>query len=107
MLKLITLVFLIVLQFFGAVEPAFARAPGVSNIDNRPIYKRQVEYIIENSCKAIGMVPYNGITYYSCPSGEKFWAEVLVPVPDSPLFMYFKNRKHQDDDDAAASIQYD
>ena len=94
MIKFITLSFLILLQLFGVVEPAFAAIPpGAQKINAHPNYKAQVEHIIQNSCNAIGMVPYNGQVYYSCPSGEKFWSDVLAPTPDSPLFLYFKNRK--------------
>ena len=52
------------------------------------------------------MVPYNGQVYYSCPSGEKFWSDVLAPTPDSPLSLYFKNRKRQDAEDAANENYY-
>ena len=107
MIKFITLSFLILLQLFGVVEPAFAAIPpGAQKINLRPNYKAQVEFIIQNSCNAIGMVPYNGQVYYSCPSGEKFWSDVLAPTPDSPLFLYVKNRKRQDAEDAANENYY-
>ena len=85
---------LLLLQF---VSPAFAKIPsGAIPLEWRPNYKEQVEYIINNKCESNGIVPYYGYTYYTCPSGEKFWAEVLVPVDNSIL--YFKNRdKHSDE----------
>jgi hypothetical protein len=100
--KLIVITFLLVLQFFGTIEPSFA-APlprGILSSTDRPGYKAQTDYIIKNSCKAIAMVPYSGSVFYYCPNGQKFWSEVLVPTEDSPLFMYFKNRKKVNDEDA-------
>lgn len=103
MKKLFIVAFVIVLQFFGAAEPAFAGLPyGAADVSWHPNYHRQIQYIQENSCDAIAMVPYDGSVFYTCPSGQKFWAEVLVPSEKSPLFMYFKNRKHQDDHDSSA-----
>ena len=125
MKKLIVIAFLLFLQFFGTIEPVFASfengnsqsgilsqlysqlrvsvAPlprGMSSSNYRPGYTAQTDYIIKNSCKAIAMVPYSGSVYYSCLNGQKFWSEVLVPTEDSPLFMYFKNRKKVNDEDA-------
>ena len=124
MKKLIVIAFLLFLQFFGTIEPVFASfengnsqsgilsqlypqlrvsvAPlprGMSSSNDRPGYTAQTDYIIKNSCKAIAMVPYSGSVYYSCLNGQKFWSEVLVPTEDSPLFMYFKNRKKVNDED--------
>jgi hypothetical protein len=129
MKKLIVITFLLVLQFFGTIEPSFAAfengnsqslilsqlypqlrvsmAPlprGMLSSNDRPGYTAQTDYIVKNSCKAIAMVPYSGSVFYSCPNGQKFWSEVIVPTEDSPLFMYFKNRKKvngEDADDAA------
>jgi hypothetical protein len=101
MKKLIVIAFLLVLQFFGTIEPVFA-APlprGMLSSNDRPGYTAQTEYIMKNSCRAIAMVPYSGSVYYSCPNGQKFWSEVLVPTKESPLFMYFKNRKKVNDED--------
>jgi hypothetical protein len=129
MKKLIVIIFLLVLQFFGTIEPVFATfengnsqsgilsqlypqlrismAPlprGMLSSNDRPGYTAQTDYIVKNSCKAIAMVQYSGSVYYSCPNGQEFWSEVLVPTEDSPLFIYFKNRKKvnvEDADDAA------
>ena len=125
MKKLIVIAFLLVLQFFGTIEPVFAAfensnsqsgilsqlypqlrvsvAPlprGMLSSKDRPGYTAQTDYIVKNFCKAIAMVPYSGSVYYSCPNGQKFWSEILVPTEDSPLFMYFKNRKKVNDEDA-------
>ena len=125
MKKLIVITFLLVLQFFGTIEPSFATfengnsqsgilsqlypqlrvsvAPlprGMLSSSDRPGYTTQTDYIVKNFCKAIAMVPYTGSVYYSCPNGQKFWSEILVPTEDSPLFMYFKNRKKVNDEDA-------
>jgi hypothetical protein len=125
MKKLIVIAFLLVLQFFGMIEPVFAAfengnpqsgilsqlyphlrvsvAPlprGMLSDNDRPGYTAQTDYIMKNSCNAIAMVPYSGSVYYSCPNGQKFWSEILVPTEDSPLFVYFKNRKKVNDEDA-------
>ena len=102
MKKLITIAFLLFLTVLGVAEPAFAGLPyGSKDSSWHPNYRRQIEYIQENSCDATAMVPYNGEVFYTCPNGQQFWAEVLVPTQSSPLFMYFKNRKKQNDEDAA------
>jgi hypothetical protein len=76
--------------------PSFASIPGGSIPPEwRPRYKEQVEYITNNSCESIGIVPYAGLVYYICPSGEIFWAEVLVPIDNSILLP--TNKKHSDD----------
>ena len=99
MIKFFIAITLITLQFFGIAQPTFAESPfGILGGDGRPGYKRQVEFILENSCDAIAIVPYSGTVYYSCASGYDIWAEVLVPTEKSPLFMYFKNRKSQEND---------
>jgi hypothetical protein len=88
---------------FQSVSPAFAIIPrGSYPLYLRPNYKDQVEYIINNSCEPIGFVPYDGIVYYSCSSGEKFWAEVLVPV-DNSIF-YFKNQNKKSDETTDNSL---
>lgn len=102
MKKLILIALVIVLQFFGIAEPAFAGLPyGSYDSSWHPNYRRQMEYIKENSCDAAAMIPYSGRVFYTCSNGQQFWAEVLVPTQSSPLFMYFKNRKKEDDEDAA------
>ena len=102
MKKLFIVVFVIVLQFFGAAEPAFAGLPyGSRDVSWHPNYLRQIQYIQDNSCNAVAMIPYNGEVFYTCSNGQRFWAEVLLPTESSPLFMYFKNRKKQDDEDSA------
>lgn len=99
MIKFFIVITLITFQFFGLAQPAFAGLPyGMRVAEGQPGYKRQVEYILDNSCNAIAMVPYSGTVYYSCASGSKYWSEVLVPTEKSPLFMYFKNRKKQRDE---------
>lgn len=101
MKKLFLVALVIVLQFFGIAEPAFAGLPyGAADANWHPNYHRQIQYIQENSCDATAIVPYDGSVFYTCPSGQKFWSEVLVPSEKSPLFMYFKNRQNQDDEDA-------
>jgi hypothetical protein len=103
MKKLFLVAFVIVLQFFGIAEPAFAGLPyGTKDVSWRPNYLRQIQYIQGNSCDAAVMIPYNGEVFYTCPNGQRFWAEVLLPTESSPLFMYFKNRKKQVADDVAS-----
>ena len=102
MKKLITIAFLLFLTVLGVAEPAFAGLPyGSKNVSWHPNYLRQIQYIQDNSCDATAMVPYNGEVFYTCSNGQQFWAEVLLPTESSPLFMYFKNRKKQDDEDSA------
>jgi hypothetical protein len=85
----------IFLSFFFFVQPAFAIYPG----KQRPVYLREINYIIDSNCKAVAIIPYEGMSYYKCPSGEDFWSDVLVGTDGSPLFMMFKNRKKIADDD--------
>lgn len=107
MKKLITIAFLLFLTVLGVAEPAFAGLPyGSHDSSWHPNYRRQMEYIKENSCDAAAMIPYSGRVFYTCSNGQEFWAEVLVPTQSSPLFMYFKNRKKEDDEDAADSVSY-
>jgi hypothetical protein len=111
-LKLATLLLII----FGIVSPVFAypvnssytpsRPGSLWYSKDRPRYYSEYTYIKDNQCDAVSMIPYSGIVLYECPSGESFWSSVLAPSKTSPLFMYFKNRKHQDDDDAADSASY-
>jgi hypothetical protein len=102
MKKLFIIAFVIVLQFFGIAEPAFAGLPyGSKDVSWHPNYLRQIQYIQDNSCNAVAMIPYNGEVFYTCSNGQRFWAEVLLPTESSPLFMYFKNRKKQNDEDSA------
>lgn len=61
-----------------------------------PVYKYEVEYIINNKCEAMAIIPYRGSTYYSCPSGHKFWSSVLAPIPNLPL-SYYTTKKHDDE----------
>jgi hypothetical protein len=90
------------LILIGVCEPCFASAKYPAQ--RRPIYYGEYNYIKDNNCKAVSMIPYSGDVLYECPNGDSFWSEVLVPTKDSPLFMYFKNRKHEDDaDDSAAA----
>lgn len=106
MKKLFIFVLLIVLQFFGVAEPAFAGLPyGFRDASWHPNYRRQMEYIKENSCDAAAMIPYSGRVFYTCSNGQQFWAEVLVPTESSPLFMYFKNRKKQDDENSDDTVE--
>lgn len=101
MIKFILITFLITLQFFGIAQPAFAGVPYGMEIDSkRPGYKMQMNYIQDNSCDAIAMIPYTGMVYYSCKSGTNVWSEVLLPTENSPLFMYFKNRSKKDHEDS-------
>lgn len=93
-----------VLSFLLFVQPVFALYPG----NQRPVYKREIGYILKENCNAIAIVPYSGLSYYKCPSGEDFWSEVLVGTEGSPLFMLFKNRKKVADEhthDVAAYTQ--
>ena len=100
MIKFILITFLITLQFFGIAQPAFAGVPyGMEIESNRQGYKKQIDYIHDNSCDATAMIPYTGMVYYSCKSGTNVWSEVLVPTEHSPLFMYFKNRSKKDNED--------
>ena len=99
MKKLILTSLLVILSFIGLAEPAFASLPyNLRDPIYRPNYLHQIEYIEQNSCDAVALVPYSGIVYYTCKTGQSFWGEVLVPSESSPLFMYFKNRKKQDDE---------
>lgn len=101
MKKLILISFVLILTFFGISEPAFAGLPsGINSTTYYPGYTRQIQYIESNSCNASAMVPYNGLVFYTCPDGQNFWAQVLVPSENSPLYMYFKNRKKQNDEDS-------
>jgi hypothetical protein len=98
-MKFIIKLFFLFLIIVGISEPVFA----MQAAKNRPVYYKEYNYIKDNSCNAVAMIPYEGDVLYQCSSGETFWSDVLVPTEKSPLFMYFKNRKHQDDDDAAAN----
>jgi hypothetical protein len=98
-MKFFLKVVLIVLVLIGVAEPAFASS--MRPAKDRPVYFKEYNYIKSNSCNAVSMIPYSGDVLYECYSGELFWSDVLVPTEKSPLFMYFKNRKHEDDDDAA------
>lgn len=101
MKKLITIAFLLFLTVLGVAEPAFAGLPyGAKDSSWHPNYLRQIQYIQDNSCDAAAMIPYNGEVFYTCSNGQQFWSEVLLPTESSPLFMYFKNRKKQDDEDS-------
>jgi hypothetical protein len=83
MVKIFLIAICVIFQFFGFVLPVNAEIPpGSIPLSYRPNYKKQIEYIIENSCKPIGLIPYDGLTYYTCPSGESFWSQVLSPIPD-------------------------
>jgi hypothetical protein len=103
--KLITL-FVIM---FGVVSPTYAISyeplPTLPNSvvtpTDRPRYYNEYKFVRDNKCDAVSVIPYSGIVLYECPSGQSFWSSVLVPSEKSPLFMYFKNRKHQNDDDAS------
>lgn len=88
---------LLILVLVGISGPAVAMQPA----KKRPVYYYEYNYIKSNSCNAVTMIPYTGDVLYECPSGESFWSDVLVPTKKSPLFMYFKNRKQQDEDEAA------
>lgn len=99
-MKFIIKLFFLFLIIVGISEPVFAMQPA----KNRPVYYKEYNYIKDNSCNAVAMIPYEGDVLYQCSSGESFWSDVLVATEKSPLFMYFKNRKHEDDDnDTAAS----
>ena len=86
---------LIALILVGVSEPVFASYPAKEH----PNYIKDYNYFKDNSCNAVAMIPYSGKVLYECASGS-FWSSVLVPTKKSPLFMYFKNRKHEDDEDA-------
>jgi hypothetical protein len=90
---------LILLIILGISEPVFAMTPAM----NRPKYYREYNFIRQNHCVAVSMIPYSGDVLYECPYQESFWSDVLVPSANSPLFMYFKNRQHEDDDTAEAT----
>lgn len=77
------------------------RPSGLMNPGRFPDYSEQIKYIKENLCDATGIDLYRGNVFYICPSGEEFWADVLVPSEFSPLFMYFKNRKKHVDEIAS------
>jgi len=89
---------LLILILIGVSEPAFAT---MYPAKRRPAYHYEYNYFKSNSCNAVAMIPYSGDVLYECSSGESFWSDVLVPTEKSPLFMYFKNRKQKDDDDAS------
>lgn len=89
-----------VLLVFGICQPAFAIPPASWPSDSWPRYYKDYKYIKAAHCSAVAMEPYSGKTLYECPDGESFWSPILVPSADSPLFMYFKNRKEADDTDA-------
>ncbi len=93
-MKFIVSLFLLFLIVVGISEPAFA----MMDARDRPGYLKEYKYIKNNSCNAVSMIPYSGKVLYECASGESFWSEVLVPTEKSALFMYFKNRKHEDDE---------
>ena len=92
---------LIALILVGVSEPVFASS--MRPAKSRPVYFNEYNYISSNSCNAVAVIPYSGDVLYECFSGETFWSDVLVPTKKSPLFMYFKNRKHEDDEDAGFS----
>ena len=71
---------------------------GIKGTRTFPAYTKQIEFITENLCDARGIDLYRGNVYYVCPSGDAFWADVLVPSEFSPLFMYFKNRERSEDE---------
>ncbi len=96
-MKFLLKIVLLLLIIVGISEPEFA----IQSAKNRPVYYKEYNYIKDNSCNAVAMIPYEGDVLYECSSGESFWSDVLVPTEKSPLFMYFKNRKHEDDHDTA------
>jgi hypothetical protein len=98
-MKFFLKVALVIFILIGITEPVFAAT--MRPAKSRPVYFSEYNHIVSNSCNAIAMIPYSGDVLYECSSGESFWSDVLVPTEKSPLFMYFKNRKHEDDDDAA------
>jgi hypothetical protein len=89
----------VILSFFFFVQPVFAIYSG----KERPMYLREINYIIDSNCKAVAIIPYEGMSYYRCPSGEDFWSAVLVGTEGSPLFMMFKNKKKLADDNFAST----
>ena len=95
-MKFISRLFITICIILGICSPAFASRPARQH----PVYMNDLNTIQNLSCKAIAMIPYSGDVLYSCPDGNQFWSDVLVPTSDSPLFMYFKNRKQVRDDDA-------
>lgn len=99
MVKFLLITACVIFQLFGFVLPVNADLPpGTMPLSFRPYYKEQVEYIVKNSCNPVGIVPYNGLTYYSCPSGESFWSQVLSPIPDSSLISYLAQEKRKNDE---------
>ena len=99
-MKLLFKLFSILLTFFIYTQPTFAMYSGKA----RPVYMNEIKYLTENKCKAIAIIPYSGMTYYTCPSGEDFWSEVLVESEGSPLSILFKNRKKDADESFNKSV---
>lgn len=96
---------MLLLSFFlGHLEPAYAQSLpyGMESMIYHPGYKKQIEYIQNHECNAIAIVPYTGNVFYECFSGEKFWSEILTPIPSIPTSSYVKNKSHQDDEDTAS-----
>lgn len=104
MMKTIFILLLVILQFFGIVEPALAMSK--QPVSFHPVYYQEFNYINENSCDAVMMIPYSGDVLYECPNGESFWSDVLVPTGNSPLFSYLKNRKKVSDETSESSLYY-
>lgn len=81
-MKIFLITICVIFQLFGLVLPVNAEIPSGSIPPTyRPNYKSQIDYIVKNSCEPIGLIPYDGLTYYTCPSGESFWSQVLSPIP--------------------------
>jgi hypothetical protein len=100
--KIISVIIALIV-FISIPSQAYAQIPsgiGFAPDVRRPNWKKQYEYIVENSCAAIAITPYNGDILYNCPNGERFWADVLTPIPNAPVSTYIKNKSKKDSDDA-------
>lgn len=85
-----------------SVYPVDSAHASIEPAARRPRYTQEIEYILNSNCKAIGWTPYEGLTYYSCPSGDRFWSSMMVNIEGSPLFTY--SRKRLDDEETQREI---
>ena len=93
--------------FISVPSSAYADTPssfGLLKGTRRPNWTKQYEYIVSNSCEAVGVIPYHGDVYYRCPNGEVFWSDIMTPIPSIPPSSYVKNKAKKDSDDETTNV---